>query len=164
VDALPPGGSRYTVRAGTLRDADALVRHRISMFTDMGVTVDAAALDRSFRAWLAEMMPAGTYRAWLVEDALRAIVAGGGITILPWPPGPRHMGDRLAFVYNVYTEPAHRRRGLARLVMDAIHAWCRENGIASMALNASPDGQPLYQAIGYCESPRPMMFFPLVKV
>jgi GNAT superfamily N-acetyltransferase len=154
----------YTVRAATLDDADALVRHRVSMFADMGVPLDSAALDGAFRAWLAAMMPAGTYRAWLVEDTTRTIVAGGGVTILPWPPGPRYMGDRLAFVYNVYTEPAHRRRGLARLVMDAIHSWCRENGIGSMALNASRDGQPLYYALGYSESPSPMMFFPLLKV
>ena len=154
----------YRIRAATFDDADALVRHRIGMFADMGVPLDAPALDRSFRVWLAEMMPAGTYRAWLVEDNAGAIVAGGGITILPWPPGPRDMGDQLAFVYNVYTEAAHRRRGLARLVMETIHAWCRENGITSIALNASRDGQPLYQALGYSESPSPMMFLPIVRV
>ena len=134
------------------------------MFTDMGVSLDAGALDRSFRAWLAQTMPSGTYRAWLVEAGDGVVVGGGGITILPWPPGPRYMGDRLAFVYNVYTEPAHRRRGLARLLMDAIHAWCREAGITSMALNASRDGQPLYEAMGYQVTSSPMMFFPLVKV
>jgi GNAT superfamily N-acetyltransferase len=88
-------------------------------------------------------------------------VAGAGITIIPWPPGPRYAGDRLAFVYNVYTEPAHRRRGLARLIMDVIHAWCRDQGIGSMALNASRDGQPLYQSMGYAESSSPMMFLAL---
>jgi GNAT superfamily N-acetyltransferase len=158
---LAPG---YRIRAATLDDVDALVRHRIGMFADMGVALEAAALDRAFRAWLAEAMPAGTYRAWLVEDAAGRIAAGGGITVLPWPPGPRYMGDRLAFVYNVYTEPADRRRGLARLVMETIHVWCRANGVSSMALNASRDGLPLYQALGYSESPRPMMFLPLVKV
>ena len=75
------------------------------------------------------MMPAGTYRAGSWKPTTGEIVAGGGITILPWPPGPRYRGDRLAFVYNVYTEPAHRRRGLARMVMEAIHAWCRDAGI-----------------------------------
>jgi GNAT superfamily N-acetyltransferase len=156
--------SPYTIRAATIDDADVLVRHRIDMFTDMGVPLDGAALDRSFRTWLAELMPAGTYRAWLVEDDTGAIVAGGGITILPWPPGPRYMGDRLAFVYNVYTEPAHRRRGLARLIMETIQAWCGEHGVTSIALNASRDGQPLYQALGYRESPSPMMFLPIVRV
>jgi len=160
----PLKGSPYTIRAATLDDADTLVRHRIGMFTDMRVQLDAAALDRAFRPWLAELMPAGTYRAWLVEDDAGAIVAGGGITILPWPPGPRYMGDRLAFAYNVYTEPAHRRRGLARMIMETIHAWCGEHGVTSIALNASRDGQPLYQALGYSESPSPMMFLPIVRV
>jgi GNAT superfamily N-acetyltransferase len=156
--------SPYTIRAATIDDADVLVRHRIGMFTDMGVPLDAAALDRAFRTWLADLMPPGTYRAWLVEDDAGAIVAGGGITILPWPPGPRYMGDRLAFAYNVYTEPAHRRRGLARLIMETIQAWCGEHGVTSIALNASRDGQPLYQALGYSESPSPMMFLPIVRV
>ena len=154
----------YRVRVATLADADVLVRHRIGMFTDMGVPLDAAALDPAFRAWLAETMPAGTYRAWLAETGAGEVAGGGGITIIPWPPGPRYGGDKLAFVYNVYTEPAHRRRGLARLVMDTIHAWCRDAGITSMALNASRDGKPLYESMGYAESPSPMMFLPIVRV
>jgi GNAT superfamily N-acetyltransferase len=86
------------------------------------------------------------------------VVAGGGATIVPWPPGPQYLGNKLAFVYNVYTEPGHRRRGLSRLVMNAIHAWCRENGITSLALNASSDGRALYESIGYAVTPNPMMF------
>jgi GNAT superfamily N-acetyltransferase len=154
----------YHVRPATLADIDDLVRHRIGMFIDMGVPLDAEVLDPAFRAWLSEMMPAGTYRAWLAEAADGEVAGGGGITILPWPPGPRYVGDRLAFVYNVYTEPAHRRRGLARLIMDTIHAWCRDEGITSMALNASRDGKPLYESMGYAESPSPMMFLPIVRV
>jgi hypothetical protein len=45
--------------------------------------------------------------------------------------------------------------------MDAIHAFCREAGITSVALNASRDGLPLYQSMGYIESPSPMMFLAL---
>jgi GNAT superfamily N-acetyltransferase len=154
----------YRLRLATLADTDTLVRHRIAMFLEMHVALDAPQLDRAFRVWLAEMMPAGTYRAWLADAADGTVAAGGGITVIPWPPGPRYPGDRLAFVYNVYTEPAHRRRGLARLIMDAIHAWCRDEGIGSMALNASRDGQPLYESMGYLESPSPMMFLPIVRV
>jgi GNAT superfamily N-acetyltransferase len=92
------------------------------------------------------------------------VVAGGGISILPWPPGPQYPGDRIAIVYNVYTEPAHRGRGLGRLVMETIHDWCRDDGITSMALNASRDGRPLYESMGYVESPSPLMFLPIVRV
>jgi GNAT superfamily N-acetyltransferase len=153
--------SSYHLRDATLADADALVRHRIAMFTDMGIAVDAPALDREFRRWLAAMMPAKTYRAWLVEDAAGTIVAGGGLSVLPWPPGPRYMGTRIGIVYNVYTEPDHRRRGLARLVMETIHTSCRDDGITSVALNASADGRPLYESMGYALPPNPMMFLGL---
>jgi hypothetical protein len=42
-----------------------------------------------FRDWLQDTMPAGVYRGWLLESDAGAVIAGGGITILPWPPGPR---------------------------------------------------------------------------
>jgi GNAT superfamily N-acetyltransferase len=154
----------YRVRRATLDDADVLVHHRIAMFTDMGLDVDAAELDREFHAWLATMMPAGTYQAWVVESDSGEVIAGGGVSVLPWPPGPRYMGTRIGVVYNVYTEPGHRRRGLARLIMEVIHSWCRDTGVASVALNASPDGQPLYESMGYQLSPSPMMFLPIVRV
>src|SRR5262249_51914614 len=150
----------YQVREATLADADVLVHHRVAMFTDMGRSFDADEVRRAFRVWLAEMMQAGVYHAWLIEDrATGAVVAGGGLSILAWPPGPSYPDDRLAFVYNVYVEPTHRRQGLARQVMAAIHAFCRANRIGSIALNASVDGQPLYESLGYRVTPSPMMFF-----
>jgi GNAT superfamily N-acetyltransferase len=154
----------YRVRPATLDDIDILVHHRIAMFTDMGNQLDEAMLRDKFSAWLRVHVPPGTYRAWLVETSDGDVVAGGGATIIPWPPGPRYPGTSLAFVYNVYVERAHRRRGLARLVMDAIHAWCREHGVTSVALNASVDGRPLYEAMGYVVTPSPMMFFSLLGV
>ena len=153
----------YRVRPATLDDADVLVRHRIGMFTDMGVPLDKNALGEAFRAWLRDTMPSGTYRAWLVETGEAGVVAGGGITILPWPPGPRYAGDRLAFVYNVYTEPAHRRRGLARSSWTPSTPGAARPAITSMALNASRDGQPLYESMGYAVAPSPMMFLPLTR-
>jgi GNAT superfamily N-acetyltransferase len=150
----------YRVRPATARDHDILVGHRVRMFQDMGLDFDAAQLADAFGPWLTDMSAQGVYRAWVVESE-GAVVAGGGLTILPWPPGPRYPGGRVAFVYNVYTEPAHRQRGLARRIMDAMHAWCKEEGIANVALNASRDGQPLYESMGYSITTSPMMFLAL---
>jgi GNAT superfamily N-acetyltransferase len=147
----------YRIREATLDDVDVLVHHRIAMFSDMGSPMDAQAVARAFKDWVTRMLPAGTFRAWLVETPSGEVAAGGGITILPWPPGPVNLGDNLAFVYNVYTEPLHRRRGLARMVMEAIHTWCREAGISAAALNSSTEGQPLYESLGYAVRSNPMM-------
>jgi len=87
------------------------------------------------------------------------VVAGAGILLLRWPPGPSAIsGERIAYVYNVYTEPGHRKRGLARSVMDAVHAWCKANGVAAVALNAAPAAQHLYESQGYRPAPSPMMW------
>jgi GNAT superfamily N-acetyltransferase len=119
--------------------------------------MNVAAVDGAFRQWLAKMMPAGIYHAWLIETDAADVAAGGGAALLPWPPGPRDLHERLAFVYNVYTEPAHRRHGLARMVMTAIHDWCRGNDVGMVGLNASTDGHGLYASMGYTLAPAPMM-------
>jgi GNAT superfamily N-acetyltransferase len=148
----------YHLRTATIDDADALVHHRIAMFQDMDIPFDPPVLDRAFRPWLLDRMRDGTYHAWVVEDPSGVIVAGAGATVVPWPPGPQYLNERIAIVYNVYTEPAHRRRGLARLLMDTIHGWCRASGITSVALNASRDGRHLYESMGYQLPASPMMF------
>jgi GNAT superfamily N-acetyltransferase len=155
----------YRVRAATLADIDALTRHRLGMFTDMGTTFDAPLIDGMFRAWLRDMMQAGEYLAWVCEaepartEEDTGIVAGAGITLLKWPPGPSPLrAERIAFVYNVYTEPPHRKRGLARRLMETVHAWCAEHGIAAVALNAAPAARHLYESMGYVDAPSRMMW------
>ena len=147
----------YRIRPATIDDVEALVHHRVAMFSDMGTPMDPTAVGRSFRAWVTEMLPAGVYRAWIVETASGDIVAGGGVTVLPWPPGPQSVGSHLAFVYNIYTEPSHRRCGVARRLMETIHAWCLAEGISTVALNSSTEGQPLYESLGYQVRTNPMM-------
>lgn len=161
--------SHYIVRRATLADRAALVHQRIRMFEDMGVLTgsgtDAAQLAAAYGRWLDDVMPSGSYIAWVVEahddGGQVETVAGGGATIIPWPPGPQYGGTRLAFAYNVYTEPAYRGRGLARRVMHALHEFCRGERIGSVALNASTFGQPLYESLGYRVAQSPMMFLSL---
>jgi len=149
----------YVIRAATLDDIDILVHHRIAMFTDMGTRFDARVVASAFREWLRATLASGEYVAWVCETGAGEIVGGAGITLVIWPPGPRDIaGDRIAFVYNVYTEPAHRKRGIARLIMEAIHAWCREHGIGALALNAASAAAHLYKSLGYSDAPSPMMW------
>ena len=49
----------------------------------------------------------------------------------------------------MYTEPEHRRRGLARMIMMALLELCRESGWAVVHLHASSDGRPLYESLGF---------------
>ena len=149
----------YSIRPADVDDVDALVHHRLAMFTEMGTPFDAPVIKQMFREWLLKMMPAGEYRAWVCVSERGEIVAGAGLTLLKWPPGPSPIAsERIAFVYNVYTEPPHRKRGLARRLMDTVHTWCADHGVGAVALNAAPAAQHLYESQGYRPAPSPMMW------
>jgi GNAT superfamily N-acetyltransferase len=80
------------------------------------------------------------------------VVAGVGVVprwLLPRPRFPRGSFD--AYVLNVYTEPAHRRRGLARRLMREVLAWARRKGAAIVSLHASDAGRPVYEGLGFKE-------------
>jgi GNAT superfamily N-acetyltransferase len=147
----------YMVRVATPADLKHIVAHRAGMFRDMGVPTAPHAISKHFADWLAAAMASGDYRAWLVDSEAGEVVAGAGVIVYPWPPGPNAFDGRRACVFNVYTEPAHRNRGLARRLLDVIHAWCGGEGIKNVMLNASPAALPLYEKIGYKVVDQPMM-------
>jgi GNAT superfamily N-acetyltransferase len=139
----------YRIRKATAADIDVILAQRHAMFTEMGIAFDRGELARAFVPWIHDAMAREIYHGWLVEDGAGQVIAGGGVTVLPWPPAPQNLAGRISYVYNVYTDHAHRRRGLARRVMDVVHAWSRERGIALVALHASDEGRRLYESMGY---------------
>ena len=109
-------------------------------------------------------MPNGSYVSRVVEDqtpgAARTIVAGGGANDHSVATRANLPGSRLAFVYNVYTEPEHRG-GLAAGHERRPRPLPAARESRSIALNASEFGQPLYETMGYAVTPSPMMFLAL---
>ena len=71
------------------------------------------------------------------------------MVLLAYPPHPLDPRSRRPFVVNMYTEPEHRRRGLAQRLMEAMIAWSRREGYASLFLHASDAARPLYEARGF---------------
>jgi ribosomal protein S18 acetylase RimI-like enzyme len=145
---LPQG---FVIRAASTADLDILVEHRRAMFTDMGYSDEAAldAMSAKFRVWLLEHMNAGDYLAWLVSGPDDSIVAGTDLWLMDWPPHMIGRGTQRGNILNVYTHESYRRRGFARELMDAVLGWCRENGVDTVVLHASPAGRNLYEAMGF---------------
>jgi GNAT superfamily N-acetyltransferase len=146
---------RGAIRPATVRDLEAILRHRRRMCEDMGHR-DAAVLDAMvadcrplLRRWLED----GLYRGWLAERE-GAVVAGGGLIVSTWLPNAADPQDRRATILNVYTEPAHRRQGLARALMEVMLAWCRDEGFRAVTLDASDDGRALYESLGFRPTPQ----------
>jgi GNAT superfamily N-acetyltransferase len=140
----------WTIRQARADEVATVLHHRRQMFIDMGDR-DEQVLDeviRSSQAIFGEALRAGTYRGWFVE-ADGQVVAGGGVLLVPFQPGPREPRPARPYIVNVYTEPAYRRRGLARRLVEEMVAWCRAEGYAGVNLHASAEARPLYESVGF---------------
>jgi GNAT superfamily N-acetyltransferase len=148
---MPSSPDAYRLRPATLDDVPVLAYQRCAMFVATGA-IDALAtpeLDAAERRYLTRAMPAGTFVAWLVEQD-GEVVAGGGLQLRTLQPRPGFVrGEPEGLVVSMWTEPAHRRRGLGKRVLAAMLEWCRARGIRRLTLHASGEGRPLYEAVGF---------------
>jgi len=145
----------YTLRPAGPADIPILVEHRKCMFRDMaalkGESHSEEALEvmgAAFGAFIGAHFTDGSLSAWIFEKDGQP-VASGELLIVPWLPSPRDPVGRVPYVHNIYTLPEHRRRGLARRIMEVIIAHCREAGFTLVKLHASQEGRPLYESLGF---------------
>jgi GNAT superfamily N-acetyltransferase len=138
------------IRVASPADIPEILRQRRAMYEDMHYN-DSNALDVMAKLsgdYLKEAIAEGSFRSWLAFDRDLA-VAGGAVIVSPWPAHPYDLECRRATILNVYTDPAYRRRGLARLLMQTMIAWCKQEGFARVTLHASEDGRHLYESLGF---------------
>lgn len=143
--------SAYTIRPAVAADLDAVLYHRRRMFEDMGYTDPAGQVGMlAISSPLIEQgLDDGNYCGWLAETAAGEVVAGAGVIFLAFHPNPADPRPRRAWVVNVFTEPAHRRQGLARRLMETIVAWCAAEGLSNLYLHASDEARALYADMGF---------------
>ena len=140
-----------TMRKAGPGELPEILRHRRCMFLDMGYPDDdrLAAAMKAAEGFFARRLANGEYQAWFIEDRSGKVIAGGGVVVFDYHAGPRDPSPRRPVIVNVYTDPAHRREGLARFLMQTMIAWCRSEGFGSVVLHASDQGRHLYETLGF---------------
>ena len=141
----------YKIRLATIDDAAIIARHRAAMFFDVGYfnKTEAQVIETNSLPLLREMLASGEYRGWLVEFEGQ-IVAGGGMILRRLLPRLGSIsGGREAYILNMFTDREHRRKNLARQIMQVMIDWCQENNISRVSLHASDEGRPLYESMKF---------------
>lgn len=144
----------YTFGRANLGDIAQLVKLRIGYLTD-----DFGELDAQQEQDLWRELPA--YFELHLDFDLMAFVARddetGEIVCCAWlllvtkPPSPRFPHGKTGTLFNVYTVPEHRRRGLARQVMLYLLDAAAELNLDVVELHATEDGYPLYRSLGFTD-------------
>jgi GNAT superfamily N-acetyltransferase len=139
-----------TLRPATLADLETVLFHRREMFREMGGEYERRMdqFEEGSRLYFERALPDGSYVGVLGEMDGK-VMAGGGIVIAPWPGSPLNYDPRRAWILNIYVDSEHRRKGLARVIMQALIDWCRMNGFLSVSLHASEQGRGLYTSLGF---------------
>jgi len=143
------------LRFAVVADIPALVSHRRRMFEDMYAQKDVVrnraaydAMDTAYADILRYEIPAGSTRAWVIDDG-GIIAASGALKFTDWLPRPDGQRRGLVYVHSVYCAPEYRRQGLARRILQAMIAYCHENGWPRISLHASDMGRGLYEELGF---------------
>jgi GNAT superfamily N-acetyltransferase len=140
------------IRRACAEDLGHLVHHRQAMFEEMGFQdpADLARVERASTAYFRNALNTGTYAGWLAETANSgSVVGGGGLVIAPWPGFPGENRAERVWILNMYTEPAERRQGIAKRLLEIMIEWCRTRGYSTVSLHASVFGRPLYESFGF---------------
>lgn len=149
------------VRQAVEDDVAELVRLRALLFQTLsGGFFDPPPADGGWRdayaAMLKEELASDTMRI-LVVDGDEGLAACGIGVIGRWPPGPYLPDGRIGHVLGVVTDPAYRRRGHSRAIMQGLLDWFREREVSRVDLHASRDGEPLYRSLGFTDHPDPSL-------
>ncbi|GII57769.1 N-acetyltransferase [Planotetraspora thailandica] len=149
------------VRPATPHDVAELIRLRVLLFSDLAAVWGPASLgaddwEERCRVALAEQVADTGVRIAVVdgETGLAACGIGAVDRRLPTPYNP---GGLIGHVFGVVTDPAYRKRGYARAIMEDLLAWFEGRGLRRVDLNASPDGQGLYRSLGFEDHPDPVL-------
>ena len=138
-------------KAGT-EDIEDLVKLRLSYLLE-----DHGSLDPQDHAAIKMELP-GYFQAHLNKDLFVFVIRDGQnivscafFLIVEKPMSPAFINGRTGMVLNVYTCPSYRRKGCAKIIMEALLSEAKKMEISVIELKATEDGYPLYRSVGFME-------------
>ncbi|MBO1416028.1 GNAT family N-acetyltransferase [Streptomyces sp. FH025] len=148
------------VRPAVPADAAELVRLRNLMFEAMpamaalaGPGPWQATAERVLRERLSVPAEELTMPSFVVDDPQRPgrLAACAVGTLEQRLPSPGNPDGLFGFVFNICTDPGHRRRGHARACTEALLDWFDARKVGRIDLHASSGGEALYRSLGFGE-------------
>ena len=141
----------FILKRAEVKDAELLAEMRMEMRKERE-TVVCPMPDGEFYKNLLDFFRTriadGSFIAYIVWDGTQA-AACSGLSIQVHPPTYENPTGKHGYISNMYTRPAWRRMGIAKLLVDQLADAAKAEGCAQLFLNASPMGRSVYVRYGF---------------
>ncbi|GGZ25691.1 hypothetical protein GCM10010300_81370 [Streptomyces olivaceoviridis] len=148
---VPSTGTRPVPRLGTADDVAEITRLRSQLVLNEPLDEEWLVICRDQLAH--RLQPEGDARAYVVDAPGGGLAACALALVHPVLPAPKYPKGLAARIHVVATEPAHRRRGLARAAGSALLEALEREGVTLYELHASKEAAPLYEEFGFARDP-----------
>ena len=138
-------------RKGTIKDLELLVSTRLLILRaikKLDETADLSAHEPHVRCYYQRALADGSHIAYLVFDGEK-FVGAGGMSFYQVMPSFGNPTGNTAYIMNIYTDPAYRKRGIAWHTLDLLVQEARSRGVTAITLDATDMGRPLYETYGF---------------
>lgn len=140
-----------TYKKASLDDLELLTETRIEVLLAANGLPEGTDMDEvreETRRYYERALPAGSHAAYLVLDGDR-FAGAGGVSFFEVMPTYHNPSGKKAYLMNIYTRPAYRRKGVAYKVLDLLVREAGSRGVTAVSLEATAMGRPLYEKYGF---------------
>ena len=145
----------FYYRKATRVDLPLLVETRVKILraaNHLDDSVDMSLVQTNSQAYYEKSLSDGSHIAYLVfDDTL--FIGAGGVSFSQVMPTYHNPTGQNAYIMNLYTEPAYRRRGIASQTLRYLIDEAYARGITRISLDSTAMGRPLYEKFGFVPMP-----------
>lgn len=147
------------IRKATVGDCRKLTELRMAMRKEReSKTIeDWESFRQDTYRYFYENIEEGGFVSFIAEEN-GEVIATSGICFYRVPPTFENRNGLVAYIMNMYTVPAYRRRGIAGRLLECIVNEAKTRGCIHLTLNASQMGKPVYLKYGFQEVQNDMVY------
>lgn len=140
----------FTIRRAGNEDIEAVIRLRLAFLQNVqpGAGPISPAHAEATRRYIEDKLPTGELLVWFAEEDGQ-ILGTSGLVFFHRPPTLVNLSSVHGYVLNMYTAPAHRRRGVATALLEETIAYVKTTEARRVYLHASEMGRPVYARLGF---------------
>ena len=135
---------------------DTFIQMRINQLREEGATEDIDIVP-TLKDYYARHMADGTFVSWIALDGDK-IVGTSGMSFVEKPPYFGCPSGRIGLLSSMFTDPAYRRKGIARELLSRVVEEARAYGCGTVQITASDMGVLLYTSFGFVKNSNFMQY------